>query len=77
MHFDRNLFTYFSRIGRGPKSFNGFRLGTFIGRFPSDGVGSMAVKGLMGLVWFGVVVVVVLLLLLFCLWVGATSVVSV
>ena len=63
------------RIGRGPKSLNGFRFGTFIGRFPSDGVGSMVVKGLMGLVWFGF-----WLLLFFAhyrLWVGATSVVFV
>ena len=31
---------------RGQKSLNGFKFGTFIGRFPSDGEASMAVKGL-------------------------------
>ena len=28
------------------KEINGFRFGTFVGRFPSDGAASMAVKGL-------------------------------
>ena len=31
----------------GLKSLNDFKFGTFTGRFPSDGVASMAVKGLM------------------------------
>ena len=31
---------------RGQKSFNGFKSGTLVGRFPSDGATSMAVKGL-------------------------------
>ena len=31
---------------RGQKSLNGFKFGTFISRFPSDGAASMAVKGL-------------------------------
>ena len=33
------------------KSLSGFKFGTFIGRFPSDGEASMAVKGLMGGGW--------------------------
>ena len=32
---------------RGQKSLNGFKFGILIGRFPSDGGASMAVKGLM------------------------------
>ena len=32
--------------GRGQKGHNGFKFGTFIGRFPSDGAASVAVKGL-------------------------------
>ena len=44
MHFDRNTFTC-SREG-GKKSLNGFKFCTFIGRFPSDGAASTAVKGL-------------------------------
>ena len=28
------------------KSLNGFKFGTFIGRFPSDGAAGMSVKGL-------------------------------
>ena len=31
---------------KGEKSLNGFRFGTLVGRFLSDGAGSMAVKGL-------------------------------
>ena len=31
-------------VRRGQKSLNGFKFGTFIGRFPNDGVSSMAVK---------------------------------
>jgi len=31
---------------RGQKSLNGFKFGTFIGHFPSDGAASIAVKGL-------------------------------
>ena len=31
---------------KGGKKLNGFKFGTFIGHFPSDGVVSMAVKGL-------------------------------
>ena len=34
---------------KGAKSLNGFKFGTFIGRFPSDGATNMAVKGLRGL----------------------------
>ena len=34
------------RKGGGGGSPNGFKLGTFIGRFPNDGTASMAVKGL-------------------------------
>ena len=33
-------------MGREQRSFNGFKFGTLIGRFPSDSVASMAVKGL-------------------------------
>ena len=33
-------------MGREQKSFNGFKFGTLIGRFPSDSAASMAVKGL-------------------------------
>ena len=33
------------------KSLSGFKFDTFIGRFPSDGEASMAVKGLMGVGW--------------------------
>ena len=33
---------------RGKKGLNGFILATFVGRFPSDGATSMAVKGLTG-----------------------------
>ena len=32
----------------GQKTLNGFKLGTFIGRFPSGDVTSMAVEGLTG-----------------------------
>ena len=35
-----------TRRGRGGKSLNDFKFGTFIGRFPSDGAASMAEKGL-------------------------------
>ena len=31
---------------KGAKTLNGFKFGTFIGRFPSDSAASMAVKGL-------------------------------
>ena len=31
---------------KGGKSLTGFKSGTFVGRFPSDGAGSIAVKGL-------------------------------
>ena len=31
---------------KGGKKLNGFKFGTFIGRFPSGGAASMAVKGL-------------------------------
>ena len=43
-HFDINHFTCSCERG---KSLNDLKLGTFVGRFPSDGVASMAVKGLM------------------------------
>ena len=33
---------------RGKKGLNGFIFATFVGRFPSDGATSMAVKGLTG-----------------------------
>ena len=33
-------------MGREQKSFNGFKFGTLIGRFPSQGTASMAVKAL-------------------------------
>ena len=39
-------------------SLNEFRFGTFVGRFPSDGAASMAVKGLM---WAEHVAVVLIL----------------
>ena len=32
---------------RRQKGLNGFKVGTFTGRFPSDGAASMAMKGLM------------------------------
>ena len=35
---------------KGEKSLNNFKFGTFTGRFPSDGVASMAAKGLISLV---------------------------
>ena len=41
--FDRNLFTCSCEGGTG---LSDFKFGTFIGGFPSDGVASMAVKGL-------------------------------
>ena len=34
---------------RGKKGLNDFKFGTFIGRFPSDGTVSVAVKGLISL----------------------------
>ena len=44
MHFNRN---HFSRArAQVKKDFNDFKFGTFLGRFPSDGAGSIAVKGL-------------------------------
>ena len=44
-HFDRNPFHVLT--WRGKKSFNVFKFGTFMGRFPSDSAASVAVKGLM------------------------------
>ena len=44
LHFDRNPFHLFMQ--REKKSLNNFKIGTFTGRFPSDGAASMAVKGL-------------------------------
>ena len=44
MHFDRNPFHVLMR--RGQQSLNGLKFGTFTGRFPSDGVASVAVKEL-------------------------------
>ena len=44
MHFDRIYFTCSCEEG---ESFYGLKFGTFSGRFSSDGVASMAVKGLM------------------------------
>ena len=46
MHFDRSPFT---RSCQGEKGLNNFKFGTFIGRFPSDDVTSMVVKGLIHL----------------------------
>ena len=53
MHFDRTLFTCSCEGWRGwwggggwGEELNAFRFATFIGRFPSDGAASMAVKGL-------------------------------
>ena len=46
MHFDRNPFTCSCKGGKDRRSRNGFKFGTFIGRFPKDSVASMAVKGL-------------------------------
>ena len=44
MHFDRNPFACSSKGGQ--KSLNSLKFGTFIGRFLSDSIASMAVKGL-------------------------------
>ena len=43
MHFGRSPFTGSCEWG---KSLNNFKIGTFIGRFLSDGAANMAVKGL-------------------------------
>ena len=40
------ILSHTNEKGGGKKSLNGFKFGTFIGRFPSDVVASMAVKGL-------------------------------
>ena len=44
MCFDRNPFTCSCKVGT--QKINGFKFGTFIGRFPSDSMASMAVKEL-------------------------------
>ena len=44
VHLDRNPFTCSSKGGK--KSLNSWKFGTFIGRFLSDSIASMAVKGL-------------------------------
>ena len=44
VHVDRNPFTYSYKE---EKSLNDFKFGTFIGRFPSDGAASIAVKELL------------------------------
>ena len=59
MNFDRSAFTCSSEWGVGEDGWgwgggggggrlNDFKFGTFIGRFPSDGSASRAVKGLKG-----------------------------
>ena len=50
MHFDRNPFTWSCEWG---ESLNNFKLGIFIGRFPSDGAANkiMAAKGLIRHTW--------------------------
>ena len=46
MHSDTVIEILSPAHAKGEKSLNDFTLGTFTGRFPSDGAASMAVKGL-------------------------------